>query len=84
MAATSAAPLLPDYRIGAYAIDHVLGQTRYGVVYAAARRSDGHAVAIKEFLPTRFVHRERDGHVSLSDGADELNFDDFTVEVGDP
>ena len=61
-----AAPLLPDNRVGAYVIDRVLGQSGYAVVYAALRASDGLAVAIKEFLPTRFVHRERDGTVALS------------------
>lgn len=70
-----AAPLLPDNRVGAYVIDRVLGQSGYAVVYAALRASDGLAVAIKEFLPTRFVHRERDGTVALSDSTDRLDFD---------
>lgn len=74
MVMMSAAPLLPEDRIGAYAIDRLLGQSGYAVVYAALRLSDGLAVAVKEFLPTRFVHRERDGTVALSDSADELDF----------
>ena len=74
MVMISAAPLLPEDRVGAYAIDRLLGQSGYAVVYAALRLSDGLAVAVKEFLPTRFVHRERDGTVALSDSADELDF----------
>ena len=74
MVMISTAPLLPEDRVGAYAIDRLLGQSGYAVVYAALRLSDGLAVAVKEFLPTRFVHRERDGTVALSDSADELDF----------
>jgi serine/threonine protein kinase len=69
-----AAPLLPDDHIGNYDIDRVLGQGGYGAVYAAVRRSDGRAVAIREFLPAKLVRRRRNGDVVLQDGADELTF----------
>lgn len=46
-----------------YVIDNVLGQGAFGITYLATDSNLGRAVAIKEYLPSQYAHREPDGSV---------------------
>lgn len=58
-------PLAPGTRLPRYAIERKLSSGGFGVVYLA-RREDGQAVAIKEFLPSVLDCRTQKGTAQVS------------------
>ena len=63
--------LHPGARLQTYTIGAILGAGGFGITYKAAEDITGRDVAIKEYLPTAFAVRDRDGATvrPLSEGA---------------
>jgi serine/threonine protein kinase len=63
--------LHPGARLQSYTIGAILGAGGFGITYKAVEDITGRDVAIKEYLPTAFAVRDRDGATvrPLSEGA---------------
>ncbi len=63
--------LHPGARLQSYTIASILGAGGFGITYKAVEDITNRAVAIKEYLPTAFAVRDRDGATvrPLSEGA---------------
>jgi serine/threonine protein kinase len=74
MPVQSAHALEPGAMLEDFEIIQVLGLAGFGVLYLAAHVTEGHTVAIKEYLPSAIALRGMQGTVELLDPAHEESF----------